>query len=215
MKKVFILIVCMLMVLPINAFAASKYTSLNLKEALKAEGIDEEFTSYSENKKQVKIYMFRGNGCGYCKLFLNFLNSITDEYGQYFKLVSYEVWSDSNNKELLNNVSNFLGQPAKGVPYIVIGDKVFAGYSSQYDEQIKSLIKEMYNKDVSDRYDVLDEMEKEEKNSGSISILPIVLFNLLFTFISTVTIIIVNKKQNEKTKKELINELKKTLKNAK
>ena len=49
-------------------------------------------------------------------------------------------------------------------------------------------------RDYSQNYffpEIKDEMEKEEKNNGSISILPIVLFNLLFTFISTVTIIIV------------------------
>lgn len=97
------------------------------------------------------------------------MNSITDEYGKYFKIVSYEVWNDSNNSKLLTDVSTFLGQPAGGVPYIVIGDKVFAGYATQYDESIKTTIKELYNTKKNKRYDVMAEMKKKDGDNSSIS----------------------------------------------
>ena len=48
----------------------SNYSTLNLKEALAEEEIEEEFKNYSESDDQITIYLFRGKGCGYCRAFL-------------------------------------------------------------------------------------------------------------------------------------------------
>ncbi|UKI57698.1 MAG: hypothetical protein L6V81_10410 [Clostridium sp.] len=55
-----------------------------------------------------------------------------------FKLVSFESWYNDENSNLLTEISTFMGEPATGVPYIIIGDKVFGGYTDSYDENIKS-----------------------------------------------------------------------------
>ena len=176
-KKILIVLMIGLLILPMNALADKKdYNSLNLDGALTEEEIEHDFSNYSENDEQVTIYLFRGKGCGYCRAFLNFINSIVPEYGQYFKVESYEVWNDSENSKLLDNVSKFLEQPASGVPYIVIGDKVFAGYSESYDEDIKTAIKELYDTPKEERYDVMKEYansdEADESNdSTSIAII--------------------------------------------
>ena len=128
--------------MPFQVKANEKYETMNLKETLAAEEIELTYTDYKETDDQITIYMFRGNTCGFCKSFLNFLNSITEEYGKYFKLESYEVWGNQDNAELLNSVGEFLGEQAGGVPFIVIGDKVFPGYNEVYDEDIKTAIKE-------------------------------------------------------------------------
>lgn len=165
MKKLLIIFVMVLFVLPTTVFAAEKtYTTLNLDEALTEEEIDHDFSNYKENDNQVTIYLFRGKGCGYCKKFLTFLNSIIDDYGKYFKVESYEVWNDQANSELMNKVASELGKNAEGVPFIVIGDKVFAGYAESYDDQIKSAIKELYKTKKADRYDVMKEVSN---NNGS------------------------------------------------
>ena len=170
MKKKLLLFVAMcLLVLPITTKAISidKYNTLNLKEALKDEEIDEAFKNYKENDKQVTIYLFRGKGCAFCRAFLTFLNSITDEYGKYFKVVSFEVWNDAENSALLSSVAAFMNKELEGVPFIVIGDKVFDGYTEAYDEDIKSTIKELY--DSKDRYDVFAEMTEEDLDVTSIA----------------------------------------------
>ncbi len=161
-KKILLFVAMCLLVLPITTKAISidKYNTLNLKEALKDEEIDEAFKSYKETDKQVTIYLFRGKGCGFCRAFLTFLNSIVDDYGKYFKVVSFEVWNDEENSALLSSVAAFLNKDLQGVPFIVIGDKVFDGYSDAYDEDIKSTIKELY--DSKDRYDVFAEMTEED-----------------------------------------------------
>lgn len=161
-KKILLFVAMCLLVLPITTKAISidKYNTLNLKEALKEEEIDEAFKDYKENDKQVTIYLFRGKGCSFCRAFLTFLNSITDEYGKYFKVVSFEVWNDAENSALLSSVAAFMNKDLQGVPFIVIGDKVFDGYSSSYDEDIKSTIKDLYNS--KDRYDVFAEMTDKD-----------------------------------------------------
>lgn len=120
----------------------------------------------AKKSDKVTIYLFRGKGCGYCRSFLTFLSNINEEYGKYFELESYEVWYNADNNALMKTISNFLGEEARGVPYIIIGDKVFAGYSSSDDAEIKSTIKKLYNTKKSKRYDVFKEYKKENKLTG-------------------------------------------------
>ena len=168
MKKHLILVMILLglVFIPFSVKAdEKKYTTLNLQEALKEEEIAEEFTNYKPDKDAITVYLFRGNGCGYCRAFLTFLNSIADEYGKYFVLESYEVWNNQENASLMTEVSEYLDNPASGVPYIIIGDKVFAGYAAEYDDGIKTAITDLYNTKKSKRYDVFEEMKKHPKKS--------------------------------------------------
>ena len=189
-KTVFLILLLGMLLIPFQAFAVGAgedYVSKNLVEILEEEGIEPEFTDYKENDQQVIIYLFRGKGCSFCKSFIKYLNSITDEYGKYFKVVSYETWSDSNNKKLLKDVANFLDEDAGGVPFIVIGDKAFLGYTSNYDDDIIDAIMEQYESET--KYDVFEEMAKPVSAVKAISITPIIIWNLVFVIISTVVIL--------------------------
>ena len=193
MKKKILLFLMLIgfVFLPLVASAAEKkYNTLDLKGALAEEEIEEAFKNYKPNDDAITIYLFRGKGCGYCRAFLTFLNSITDEYGKYFNLVSYEVWNDADNSSLMQEVSEYLGEPAGGVPYIVIGDKVFAGYANVYDDGIKEAITTLYKTKKSKRYDVFNEMKKNPKKDSSTtqSDSSIIIWNLVFVFVATVII---------------------------
>ena len=190
MRKIKSLFLVLLILCPLMVFAEeekvnlSKYNTLNLTEVLGDEEIKPEYKEYSEGKDKINIYLFRGHGCGYCRAFLTFLNSITDEYGKYFNLVSFETWYDEENYNLMKNVSNFLGQEASGVPYIIIGEQVFPGYAESYDDKIKSAIETNYN--AKDRYDVIDayndyidEQERAKHAEGN----RIIIWNLVITLV--------------------------------
>jgi glutaredoxin len=184
MKKVLgIVITLMLCLLPLTLKAVtaddekislSDFETKNFRDILKEEQIEEKFTNYTETDEQVTIYMLRGNGCGYCRAFLTFLNDITEEYGKYFKVVGFEVWYNEANADLMNKVSTFLGTNAGGVPYIIIGDQVFPGYASSYDDGIKTAITTLY--ESKDRYDVFEEYNeavakaKREKYMGFVTV---------------------------------------------
>ena len=97
MKKYLLMLIAAatLLVMPFNVYAGTKkvlgkeYETKNLTETLADEELEKEFSKYSENDNQIPIYLFRGKGCSFCRAFLGFINSITNEYGKYFKLVAF------------------------------------------------------------------------------------------------------------------------------
>lgn len=205
MKKSIIIIMLIGMLLfPYQVFAKdAEYKSSNLDEALKQESIEHDFSNYKETDDQAIIYLFRGNGCAYCRAFLEYLNSIIGDYGKYFKVVSYEVWENSDNAKLLDEVAEVIGEEASGVPYIVIGKKVFKGYSENYNEEIKEAIKAQY--DSKNSYDVMKEIEKNKKNdkNQNDNTAFIIIFNTIFTIIVAIIIIVFNHSKNQNMMAEI------------
>lgn len=146
MKKYFVILL-LLLIVPISFNAESKkYVDESLEKALKSEEIDNEINGYSNGENKITVYLFRGQGCGHCKHFLEYVSSeLVKTHGDYFNFVSYEVWKNSDNKELWQNVAKSLGlEQAKGVPFIVIGDKYFVGYSERINDSLKEAITSLY-----------------------------------------------------------------------
>ena len=102
----------------------------------------------------------------------------------------------------MQEVSDFLGANATGVPFIVIGDKYFKGYGESYADSIKEAIMDQYNS--KDKYDVMDEMAKAKKaeekaNKGtntSVNTILIIVCNFILISAATITILIVSKQHN-------------------
>lgn len=212
MKKNLLLVLLLsLLLMPVCIFAKAgdgagkEYISKNFEESLADEGIKPQFKDYKEDKKQATIYLFRGTGCSFCRSFLSYLNSITDEYGDYFKVVSYEVWSNSKNSMLMTEVRNFFGDSAGGVPYIIIGDQVFPGYAEQYNEGIKDAIMKLYNS--KDKYDVFEEIAKAkkqaERGNSPITTIIVIICNFVFSVISTTIILVFINNKNKKINERL------------
>ena len=173
----------------------SEYTTMDLKATLEEEEIVIKDKDYKNSDDKVIIYMFRGKGCGYCKSFLNFLNDNLKEYGKYFKLVSFETWYDENNAKLVSTISNFLGEEAGGVPYIIIGKQAFPGYSESYDDAIKSAIMELY--DSKDRYDVFEAYNDSIKYHLS-DVAQMVIWNVVLLSLASFAVIYFVNRSNRK-----------------
>ena len=126
-KRLIALVVGLLLVLPFTVFAETE--SMGLADTFAAEDI-EISTKYKETDKQATIYLFRGQGCSHCLDLLNYLNSILDEYGNKFKLVSYEVWNNTDNADLEEKVAELLNADVQkgSVPFLIIGDQYFIGF---------------------------------------------------------------------------------------
>ena len=183
--KLFIIILLCFIFLP-NSVRAITYNTKNLKETLAEEEIEEKFDNYKETSDAINVYMFRGKGCGYCRAFLEFLNSITSEYGKYFKLVSFEVWYDEANNALWKEVPNVTEVEARGVPYIIIGDKVFDGYTEEYNDAIKTKIMEQYQKKT---YDAFDKLANYNSGFKGFSITEAIIINAVLVSVAAVAII--------------------------
>ncbi len=199
MKKLLVVfLISVALILPVKTFAKTYYSdheTKDFKDTLVDEDMKIENTDYAETSDQATIYLFRGHGCGYCRNFLTFLNSISKEYGKKFKLVSFEVWNNKENNELMKKVANFTGEEAGGVPYIVIGEKVFGGYIDSWNDQIKSAINTLY--ESKDKYDVFEEMAAAERRAKwekllTSGVLPLVTIVLVIGF-GTAILVIQNK----------------------
>lgn len=135
-----------------------------------------------EDSKEVKVYFFRGEGCSHCAEAEAWFQSIEEEYGSYFQIIDYETWYNRENADLMQRVAKARGEKAEGVPYIIIGNQSWNGFTQEYGSEMIERIKSEFEKDVKDRYDIiklLPEMENEKDSTGS-DILALVIILVVF-----------------------------------
>ena len=154
--------------------ANAEVVTETLKEACDAEELTCDFEEKEPSEDLPNIYIFRGNGCGYCQRLLTFLGTIAEEYQDKVNFVVYEVGNNSDNWDLYEKVGAKFGDEVSGYPYMVIGTKVFNGYASSDNEEIIETIEEYAAEE--NPYDVvaevesgnLDEVKTEEESSSGI-----------------------------------------------
>ena len=100
--------------------------------------------SNMNGKEPINVYLFWGNGCPHCEHAKEYFSKIEKEYDEYFEFVQYEVWYDEENRDLYEKVQKELKDNGSGVPFIVIGDKSFRGYSSSINQELIDTILEKY-----------------------------------------------------------------------
>lgn len=192
MKKIITFLLILLMT-PSIVFA-KEYKSMTLSEALNDEKIESDLGDYQESEDKANLYLFRGKGCSHCREFLEFVaNDLIKDYGQYFNFVSYEVWKDEDNKDLMESVSEYLGEDAGGVPFIIIGERSFSGYSESMNDEIKEEIKKLY--DSEDRYDVIQKVKTSPKKKASKKDATMTIVFILFAGVGLIVLIVTSLKK--------------------
>ncbi len=175
MKKVkyLFLILLTLLVLPFTVFAD-----------------EEEEVTTEEDDKEVIVYFFRGEGCSHCAEAEAWFESIEEELGSKFKIVDYETWYNEDNANLMTKVAKARGEEdtATGVPYIIIGDASWVGFDASYESEMTDKINEMYEQEVSKRYNIMDFLDSDTtdtKNNTGNDILSLVIILLVCGGIGT------------------------------
>ena len=129
MKKYFkILMIMVLVVFP--------FVTVNAKTTKKAE------------KGPINCYIFYGSTCGYCQKLHNYTATLEKDktINSKFRIVDYEVWGDKNNSDLMTKVGSYFNFNVDGVPFYVIGDQYFTGFSEESSpEKIVKAINEEYS----------------------------------------------------------------------
>jgi len=120
----------------------------NKKEDVLLENI-----TYDENK--VNIYFFWGDGCPHCAKAHEFFDSIENEYGNYYTLNTFEVWHSEINQNIMHNFASKMNEEVSVIPYIIIGNKTFKGFTDSYKEDILEAIRNQYK----NSYDVYFDKE--------------------------------------------------------
>ena len=109
-----------------NTFENEEEVDTSKNEDVKIESVIEGLTYDSE---KVNIYFFWGDGCPHCEEEKKFFEEIKTEYGEYYNLHMFEVWYDEDNKKLLTEMADAMGDEIKGVPYTIIGKDSFNGFA--------------------------------------------------------------------------------------
>ena len=81
-------------------------------------------------EEQVNIYFFWGEGCPHCAYEKSFLEKLEERYPEV-KIYDFEIWNNSDNRELLVEVGKKLNANISGVPFTVIGEKHVSGWLSE------------------------------------------------------------------------------------
>ena len=185
-KKYLFILICLIGFIPtINAATnndVSQTKVLDLKDTV--EDIDLEFkgTNYKEADDQVVVYLFRMEDCTHCHDAIKFFNDIVEEYGDKFKMRSFEISKVGANNELYKKVYEYL-KIKEGVPLILIGESVFRGFKEDTKDKIKTAIEKNYeNKITYDIFDAMERSQEEKKKPASI---------IIFAFIGLILIIII------------------------
>jgi len=76
----------------------------------------------------VNAYFFYGDSCPHCAKEKVYLDSVIQKYAN-FKIYDFEIYHNSDNIEILEEVAQTIKADISGVPFLVIGDKHFSGYS--------------------------------------------------------------------------------------
>lgn len=151
-----------------NSDKNSQNSNTNNSKAEESENSSFKFAKNTEadiksSKHKLNIYIFWGDGCPHCKHLAEFLGEKQSEIGDKISLYTFEVWKDKNNLAFLKSFGKFLGENPKGVPYMIIGDKTYSGFSETDEEtkqEIINLIKTEANK--TDKIDKYQEYKKSK-----------------------------------------------------
>lgn len=111
MKKVFLLITTILLLLPISTSA----------------------------KEKVDLYLFHSETCSHCQAEMKYLHELEKEYDN-LELHLYEINNSKKNTELMIEIKEKLDIDSPNVPFTVIGNYYYIGYSEGIKEGIKELI---------------------------------------------------------------------------
>lgn len=150
-----------------NSNQNSQNSNANNSEAEESENSSFKFAKNTEtdiksSKDKLNIYIFWGDGCPHCKHLAEFLGEKQSEIGDKISLYTFEVWKDKNNLAFLKSFGKFLGENPKGVPYIIIGNKTYSGFS-ETDEETKQEIINLIKTEAS-KTDKIDKYQEYKKS---------------------------------------------------
>lgn len=145
MKNQLKFLLLLLVLIPFNIFAISK----DYKDVVY------NITKEKVDKGKINLYFFRMDGCPHCAEEEKWLENIKDKYTDYLNIYDYEIKNSKTNREYYYNVKKVLNDDVtKSVPYTVIGETYFVGFSETVGEQIENKIKELIDENVKSSNDV-------------------------------------------------------------
>ena len=118
-KKIFSLLLILVLLLPFSVLALTEDYQNKMASITNTEIED----------GKVNFYLFKGEGCPHCADEEKWLQDIKKEYNDYVNFYEFEVWYDENNSKMMEKAKEIFDFSGPGVPFTVIGDKYYSGFS--------------------------------------------------------------------------------------
>ena len=159
MKKFIVIIVILLTGLSIGIITLSSQKNNQENTNSKNISYESKITDIKFNDK-VNIYLFYGKGCPHCEALFTYFDSIKSKYYKYYNLYAFEVWYNEDNGKIMDYFLEKFDKKvsSRSVPFLIIGDEAFEGYSSSMNQKIIDTIEEKYKDrdNIKDFSDVLN-----------------------------------------------------------
>ena len=130
MKKVFIVIVSLLFLLPINVFGLSRDYQDVVANVVN-EKIEED---------KINIYLFYSYTCPHCHDEIEYFKVLEDKYKDKINIYKYEVMKDKDNLALMNATKKLFDVSSNGVPFTIIGKEYILGFSDSTKDEFNYII---------------------------------------------------------------------------
>ena len=188
MRKILLLI---LLLIPFNVFAynidLSTYDTKDLNGIIEDLKIDKKI---EDKKEGYPIYVLYGRECDYSKDFINFyIDKVIPNYNDKVYLIGFEDWHNQDNTALFKSVLKYKNSSYDGSPLIVIGNRLFEGYTSSYDNQILSSISKLDNTNIFEEMNKIENKDMDNKSK-------LIIISILFVLLLILGIVFIKRKNN-------------------
>ena len=136
--KILILVLAIFLFLPV---------SINAKVLDSYKDIVANYYDIEVEEDKVNLYLFYGRECPHCEEEREMLDVLREEAKEYLNIYEFEVWHDKENSNIMETIKAELEITKTGVPFTVIGDKGYVGYSSAMHDVFVNKINEYIDND--------------------------------------------------------------------
>lgn len=136
--------------------------------------------SYAQEKHNVTIYFFYGEGCPHCAAEKPFLEKLEAKYPE-LTIKYYETWHNKTNADLFVAMSAACGSKVVGVPTLFVGHKPIIGFTTeqQMGKQIDAEVIKYINEGGVDLMQRLGKNETSCPSEAESDIIDVPLFGKL------------------------------------
>ena len=134
-----------------------------------------ELTNTEVKENTVNIYLFYGETCPHCKKEKEWLNVMQAKYGNEINVVTFEVWNNKDNASMLQLAKSLFGETNAGVPFTVIGEDSFVGYTEAFGNTMEQSICKYLGKEYKENVFSLPIIGEVNVKNTSIPLIAIIL----------------------------------------
>lgn len=163
--NLFLILSFLILIIPFNAYAITD----DYQDVVK------DITGYKGKEDNIVLYLFHGEECPHCNEEREWLKTIKNKYDN-LEFVYYEVWHNEENSLYLKDVFNKLEVKKNSIPFTVIGDKYYIGFSDSIKEEIENTIRYYLEiDDASEKKVYIPLLKNVDPKSVSITLVAVIL----------------------------------------